>query len=208
MLLTEQSLTSVIHERHSVRKYDPNFKISKNEIKDILNEAILAPSSSNMQPWKFIVFQNEEVKKDLRVIANNQEQVETSSAVIAVLGDKEMYKNAEKVFRSSFEAGLVDEEMMGRMIEGTTKMYSSAPEESRANIATFDAGLISMQLMLIAKAKGYDTVPMGGFNKQKFIERFEISDRYFPVVLIALGKAAAPARKTTRLPLEDVVSFI
>lgn len=208
MMLSEQSLTTLIRERHSVRKYDPNFKISQDEIKDILNEAILAPSSSNMQPWNFIVIQDEKTKIELRAIANNQEQVETSSAVIAVLGDKEMFKNAEKVYRTAFEAGLVDEETMGRMIEGTTKLYSSAPEEIRANIATFDAGLISMQLMLIAKARGYDTVPMGGFNKQKFVERFEISDRYFPVVLIALGKAAVPARQTTRLPLEDVVSFI
>ncbi|MFD2444875.1 nitroreductase family protein [Bacillus sp. CGMCC 1.16607] len=208
MLATEQSLSTIIRERHSVRKYDPNYTISQEEIKAILSEATLAPSSSNMQPWKFIVFQDNEIKKELRVIANNQEQVETSSAVIAVLGDKEMYRNAEKVYGSAFNAGQMDEETMSKMIENTIKLYSSAPEHIRANIASFDAGLISMQLMLIAKAKGYDTVPMGGFNKQQFIERFEVSERYFPVVLIALGKAAAPARQTTRLPLEDVVSFI
>jgi nitroreductase len=208
MIATEHNLSTVIRERHSVRKYDPNFKISQEEIKDILSEATLAPSSSNMQPWKFMVIQDEETKKKLRAIANNQEQVETSSAVIAVLGDKEMYKNAEKIFQQSFEAGLVDQETMERMIENTTKLYSSASAETRTNIATFDAGLVSMQLMLIAKARGYDTVTMGGFNKQKFAERFEVSERYFPIVLIALGKAATPGRQTTRLPIEDVVSFI
>jgi nitroreductase len=208
MLLTEQSLSTVIRERHSVRKYDPNYKISQEELKDILGQATLAPSSSNMQPWKFIVIQDQNTKVELRTIANNQEQVETSSAVIAVLGDKEMYKNAEFVYRSSVDAGLMDEEVLGRMVENTTKLYSAASEEVRSNIATFDAGLISMQLMLIAKERGYDTVTMGGFNKQKFIERFDISDRYFPIVLIALGKAAAPGRQTTRLPLAEVVSFI
>lgn len=208
MIATEHNLSTVIRERHSVRKYDANFKISQEEIKDILSEATLAPSSSNMQPWKFMVIQDEETKKELRAIANNQEQVETSSAVIAVLGDKEMYKNAEMIFQQSFEAGLVDQETMERMIENTTKLYSSASVETRTNIATFDAGLLSMQLMLIAKARGYDTVTMGGFHKQKFAERFEVSERYFPIVLIALGKAAAPGRQTTRLPIEDVVSFI
>jgi nitroreductase len=208
MIATEHNLSTVIRERHSVRKYDPNFKISQEEIKDILSEATLAPSSSNMQPWKFMVIQDEETKKELRAIANNQEQVETSSAVIAVLGDKEMYKNAEKIFQQSHEAGLVDQETMERMIENTTKLYSSAPAETRTNIATFDAGLLSMQLMLIAKARGYDTVTMGGFNKQKFAERFEVSERYFPIVLIALGKAAASGRQTTRLPIEDVISFV
>jgi nitroreductase len=208
MLLTEQSLSTVIRERHSVRKYDPNYKISKNELSEMISEATLAPSSSNLQPWKFIVIQDSDLKKELRTIANNQEQVETSSAVIAVLGDKEMYKNADKVGRCAFEAGLIDEATMTRMVEGSNKLYSSASEENRAQIATYDAGLVSMQLMLIAKARGYDTVPMGGFDKQKFIDRLEVSDRYFPIVLIALGKAAAPGRHTTRLPLNEVVSFI
>lgn len=203
-----KNLSALIRERRSVRKYDPEFNIPKQEIVDILKEATLAPSSSNLQPWKFIVIQDQETKKELRAIANNQEQVETSSAVIAVLGDKEMYRNGEKVYRSAFEAGFMDEANMGRMIEGTNKLYPAAPVEARANIASFDAGLVTMQLMLIAKDRGYDTVPMGGFNKQQFIEKFNIDDRYMPIVLIALGKAAVPGHQTTRLPIEDVVEFI
>lgn len=208
MSASEQALSTVILERHSVRKYDPTVKISQQEILDILKEATLAPSSSNLQPWKFIVIQDEETKKELRAIANNQEQVETSSAVIAVLGDKEMYKNVENIYRPALDAGMIDEERFSQIVANTTKLYSSATVEGRVNIANFDTGLVSMQLMLIAKARGYDTVPMGGFNKQKFIERFEISDRYFPAVLIALGKAAAPGRETTRLPIQEIVSFI
>lgn len=205
---SETSLSSVIRERRSVRKYDPSFKISQEEILDILKEAALAPSSSNLQPWKFLVIQDEETKKELRMIANNQEQVETSSAVIAVLGDREMYRNGEKVYRSSYEAGYMDETTMSRMIENTNKLYPSAPVAIRENIASFDAGLISMQLMLIAKARGYDTVPMGGFNKQQFIEKFNIDERYMPVLLLALGKAAQPGHPTTRIPVEEIVEFI
>ncbi|MBT2662048.1 nitroreductase family protein [Bacillus sp. ISL-45] len=204
----ETSLSSVIRERRSVRKYDPDFKISREEILDILKEAALAPSSSNLQPWKFIVIQDEETKKELRAIANNQEQVETSSAVIAVLADREMYHNGEKVYRSSFEAGYMDETTMNRMIENTNKLYPAAPVGMRENIASFDAGLISMQIMLIAKAWGYDTVPMGGFNKQQFIEKFNIVERYMPVLLLPIGKAAVPGHPTTRIPVEEIVEFI
>jgi nitroreductase len=195
----------VIKERHSVRKYDSSYKISQEEIKEMLKEATQAPSSSNLQPWRFIVIQDQEVKKELRAVANNQEQVETASAVIAVLGDKEMYKNVEKVYRSAYEAGLMDEANMNRLIEGTNKTYPFASEEILKNIASYDAGLVSMQLMLIAKDRGYDTVPMGGFDKEKFVKMFNIDDRLFPIVLISVGKAAAPAFNTTRLPLEDVL---
>ncbi|MGF6948904.1 nitroreductase [Neobacillus sp. B4I6] len=200
-----KSLSEVIKERHSVRKYDSTYNISQEEIKDMLKEATQAPSSSNLQPWRFIVIQDQEAKKELRAIANNQEQVETASAVIAVLGDKEMYKSVETVYRSAYEAGLMDEANMNRLIEGTNKTYPFAPEEVLKNIASFDAGLVSMQLMLIAKDRGYDTVPMGGFDKDKFVKMFNVSDRLFPIVLISVGKAAAPAFNTTRLPLQDVL---
>lgn len=208
MNTSETSLSSVISERRSVRKYDPDFKMSREEILDILKEAALAPSSSNLQPWKFIVIQDEETKKELRMIANNQEQVETSSAVIAILADREMYRNGEKVYRSSFEAGYMDETTMNRMIENTNKLYPAAPVGMRENIASFDAGLISMQIMLIARARGYDTVPMGGFNKQQFIEKFNIDERYMPVLLLPIGKAAVPGHPTTRIPVEEIVEFI
>lgn len=200
-----KSLSEVIKERRSVRKYDSTYKISQEEINDMLKEATQAPSSSNLQPWRFIVIQDQEVKKELRAVANNQEQVETASAVIAVLGDKEMYKSVEKVYRSAYDAGFMDEANMNRLIEGTNKTYPFASEEVLKNIASFDAGLVSMQLMLIAKNRGYDTVPMGGFDKEKFAKMFNLEERLFPIVLISLGKAAAPAFNTTRLPLEDVL---
>jgi nitroreductase len=204
-----KSLSEVIKERHSVRKYDPTYKISQVDIKDMLTEATQAPSSSNLQAWRFLVIQDQETKKELRAIANNQEQVETASAVIAVLGDKEMYKSVEKVYRSAHEAGYMDEANMKRLIEGTNNTYPHASDEVRKNIASFDAGLVSMQLMLIAKDRGYDTVPMGGFNKEQFVQKFDIPKRYFPIVLIAVGKAAAPAFNTTRLPLDDLlIDFI
>ncbi|WP_310171183.1 nitroreductase family protein [Neobacillus niacini] len=82
---------------------------------------------------------------------------------------------------------------------------SKAPEEARKNIASFDAGLVSMQLMLIAKDRGYDTVTMCGFNKEEFAKRFNVFDRFFPVVLISVGKAAGTAYKTTRMPLDEVL---
>ncbi|MEH7308143.1 nitroreductase family protein [Neobacillus drentensis] len=203
--LTKKTLSEVIKERHSVRKYDSTYTISQEEIKDMLKEATQAPSSSNLQPWRFIVIQDEETKKELRAVANNQEQVETASAVIAVLGDKEMYKSVEKVYRSAYEAGFMDEANMNRLIEGTNKTYPFASEDILKNIAAFDAGLVSMQLMLIAKDRGYDTVPMGGFDKEKFAKMFNIEDRLFPIVLISVGKAAAPAFNSTRLPLEDIL---
>lgn len=204
----ESPVVKVMQERKSVRAYDPDFKISKDELEEMLKLASTAPSSSNLQSWNFIVIQDQEVKKELRAIANNQAQVETSSAIIAVLGNIDAYKNVEKIYTQNVEEGHMDESIKERTIENTYKVYPNAPVEARMNIAAYDAGLISMQLMLIAKDRGYDTIPMGGFDKAKFAERFELPGHLFPIVLIAVGKAAAPAFGTSRLPLEDIARFI
>jgi nitroreductase len=200
-----KSLSEIIKDRRSVRKYDSTYSIQREEIEEILLGATLAPSSSNLQPWRFVVVEDQAAKKDLCSIAYNQEQVEKASAVIAVLGDLEMFKNAEKVYQSAFESGFMTEENRKKMTENTVNLYSKASDEMRKNIANYDAGLVSMQIMLLAKDKGYDTVPMSGFNKDKFVKRFNIPDRFYPIVLIPIGKAAAPAHPTTRLPLEEVL---
>ncbi|MGE7091967.1 nitroreductase family protein [Lysinibacillus sp. NPDC048646] len=205
---TDSKLYTIMQERKSVRVYDPTFKIPQVELEEILKEATSAPSSSNLQAWRFLVIQDDATKTELRAIANNQAQVETSSAVIAVLGNAEMYKQVEQIYTQNVEEGHMDEAQKNLMIQNTLHTYPSAPLEVRKNIATFDAGLISMQLMLIAKEKGYDTVTMGGFDKVQFAERFELPAHIFPVVLIAIGKAAATAYGSSRLPLEDIARFI
>lgn len=203
-----ETISTLIKERRSVRKYDPDFTIEKKEILEMLEQATLAPSTSNLQPWEFLVFLDAEERKDLRKIAYNQEQIETASAVIAVLGDKEFYKNIDPVYDSMSEAGFVDEASKAVLVGNAHKAYPHAPEESRKNMATFDSGLAAMQFMLIAKERGYATGPMGGFDKVKFAQRFNISERYFPIVLITLGKENAPAYSTTRIAIEDKVKFI
>jgi len=195
-------------DRKSVRVFDPHATIAKEEIAEMLKLATIAPSSSNLQSWSFIVIQDPEVKKELQVIANNQVQVGDSSAVIAVLGNIDAYKKVEQIYTQNVAEGHMDESIKDRTIASTNAVYPTIPREARMNIAAFDAGLVSMQLLLIAKEKGYDTSTIGGFDKVKFAERFDLSSDQFPIVLIALGKAAAPAYGSSRLPLDEVVRFI
>lgn len=208
MQKTHTTIDQLIHERKSVRKYKENVVIPQEEIQTLLQKATTAPSSSNMQPWRFIVIEDQQVKKELRPIANNQEQVETSSAIIAVLGDLEMYKNTEKIYNTNFEKGYMSREIANFMIDSSLSLYGNLPEEVMKNIVHFDAGLISMQIMLLAKDMGYDTVPMGGFDKVKFAEKFNLPQNEIPILLIAIGEAATPAYGSSRLPLEQIVRYI
>jgi nitroreductase len=205
--LEQQMFLDVIRERRSVRTFDPSVLISREEMTEILELATLAPSSSNLQPWRFLVIDKPELKEKLLPIAYNQQQVVEASAVIAVLGDTKSYEKAEKIYGQAVEAGFMPADTAKSFIERTVGMYSTLQPEVARQIVYTDGGLISMQLMLVARSKGYDTVPMGGYDKAKFVEAFGISEQLVPVMLIAIGKATKPGHPTTRLPIEDVVFF-
>ncbi len=205
--LQSPSFSTVIRERRSVRSYDPAFKISKEEIRGLLEEAILAPSSSNVQPWRFLVIDSQPLKEKLLQIAYNQQQVVEASAVIAVLGDREGYKLVDTIYNRAYDAGFMPEATKDSMIERTVGMYSSLPDDIARKIIHTDGGLVSMQLMLAAKAKGYDTVPMGGYDAAKFKEAFGIGERYIPIMLIAIGKAAKEGHPSVRLTVDEVTRW-
>ena len=199
--------TDVIRERRSVRHYDKSVRLSHEQIKELLKEATLAPSSSNVQPWRFLVIETEELKEKLLPIAFNQSQVTEAAAVIAVLGDTEGYKKADEIYGEAVKRGFMPEDTAKSFAERTVSMYGALPKEILNKIIYTDGGIVSQQLMLVARAHGYDTVPMGGYDAAKLKEAFNISDRYLPIMLIALGKAAKPGHPTTRLPIEDITFF-
>ncbi|WP_223067293.1 nitroreductase family protein [Paenibacillus caui] len=203
-LKTTQDFETVLRERHSVRHYDSSVSISREEIKEMLELSITAPSSSNLQPWRFLIIDKPELKEKLLPIAFNQNQVVEASAIIAVLVDMRSYDKAPEIYNRTAEFGVMNEATRDKMIENSIKMYGGLPQEVLRRINTFDAGLISMQLMLIARSKGYDTVPMGGYNADKFKEAFEVPNPLEPAILIALGKAAEEGHPSSRLTVDEV----
>jgi len=198
---------TVIKERRSVRKYDASHKLTDEEIRELLSAAVLAPSGSNMQPWRFIVITDPELKQKLLPVAFNQEQIVSSSAVIAVLVDLEAYKQAPRIYAKAVEAGYMNEETADKLIGNMNKFYGGLSRDRVLHGALIDGGLVSQQLMLAARARGLDTVPMAGYNTDQFREMFGVSERYANVMLIAVGKAAEPGHPTVRLSVDDVTSW-
>ncbi|PGM58773.1 nitroreductase family protein [Bacillus sp. AFS053548] len=198
---------TVAQERRSVRHYDPSFQMSDDEIKELLEIAVQAPSSSNLQPWRFLVIKDQDTKQKLLPIANNQQQVVDASAVIAVLGDTEAYKNADRIYDELVEKGMMTQEVKDFYVGSIVKNYGGLPEEIATKIAMVDGGLVSMQFMLAAKAKGLDTVPMGGFDQAKFVEAFNVPANFKPVMLISVGKGIKAGFEKVRLTLDEVVAW-
>lgn len=205
--LEEQLFLNVIQGRRSVRKFDREAKISQEEITELLQMAMLAPSAANLQPWRFLVIDSPELQQKLLPIAFNQQQVVEASAVIAVLGDLECVNKAERIYGAAVESGFIPAETAAALVGRYTDMYDGLTAAAIREIVLSDCGMVSLQLMLAARAKGYDTVPMGGYDKTAFVKAFGIGDHYVPSILIALGKAAQPGHPTVRLNVDEVAFF-
>ena len=197
----------VIKGRKSVKYFDPNVKIEREEIIEMLNEANIAPSSCNLQPWRYIVVDTPEGKEKLGSANYNKIQNDTSAAMIIVLGDLNHYRKFDEIYGEAVEKGYMTEEVKDGFEKGMGSQLENLPTDKNREGVYFDCGLWTMQFANIAYAKGYDTNIIGGFVREKVAELFELEENLIPVMLIALGKKEKDARPTVRMKAENLVRF-
>ncbi|MCY8514644.1 nitroreductase family protein [Bacillus atrophaeus] len=207
--LQTNDFMEIMKGRRSIRSYDPSVKISKEEMTEILEEATTAPSSVNAQPWRFLVIDSPEGKEKLAPLASfNQTQVTTSSAVIAVFADMNNADYLEEIYSKAVELGYMPQEVKDRQIAALTAHFEKLPAQVNRETILIDGGLVSMQLMLTARAHGYDTNPIGGYDKENIAEAFGLEkERYVPVMLLSIGKAADKGYASYRLPIDTIAEW-
>ncbi|MED4829930.1 nitroreductase family protein [Bacillus atrophaeus] len=207
--LQTNDFMEIMKGRRSIRSYDSAVKISKEEMTEILEEATTAPSSVNAQPWRFLVIDSPEGKEKLAPLASfNQTQVTTSSAVIAVFADMNNADYLEEIYSKAVELGYMPQEVKDRQIAALTAHFEKLPAQVNRETILIDGGLVSMQLMLTARAHGYDTNPIGGYDKENIAEAFGLEkERYVPLMLLSIGKAADKGYASYRLPIDTIAEW-
>jgi nitroreductase len=208
-ILDQQEKNALFHtmeERHSVKQYKSDVKIPKDELEELLRIATTAPSAWNLQHWRFLVIEDQKKKEELLPIAYNQQQIVEASHVIAVLGDLEANKEADSVYQEAVEKGLMSSEVKDTLVGQINGAYQRGGSFAR-DAAFLNASLGAMQFMLAAKAAGYDTCPIGGFNQQAFIENFQVPERFAPIMLITVGEAAKEAYPTARKSVGEIAIY-
>lgn len=204
--IQNNDFSDIIKGRRSVRHYDESVKISKEELNEMIAEASLAPSSANMQPWRVIVVHTPEGKSKLHPLMQfNTLQNDTSSAMLIILGDTQSYLNVEEIYDTAVQQGKMPQDVRDKQVPQIMSMFPELPKEIKAEVAKIDASLFSMQLMLVARAHGYDTNPMAGFEQDQIVKAFDLDEeRYVPVMVLSIDKAQAEGYETVRLSSEQI----
>ena len=195
------NFSELVQARRSVRDYDLSQPVTDAELKAIFDDVILSPSAFNLQQWTFVVVREAEQKKRLRAAAMDQAQVENCGAAIVVCAKLDAHTDAPTIFAQAPEA------MRDRMIGMTAQMYGGNAQFARDE-AIRGASLASMTLMYAAKARGFDTGAMIGFNPQAVADVVGLGGNYVPAMLIVMGRGKAPATpRGYRKPVSEVVKL-
>ena len=94
------SVLDVIRQRRSVRVYKSDL-IPEESLHRVLEAARLAPSGKNLQPWKFIIVQDSELKKKLAEASNAQDFIAEAPLVLVACGfPEECYRSLGRYMKS------------------------------------------------------------------------------------------------------------
>jgi nitroreductase len=88
--LKQDQLLTQLNWRYAVKKFDSQKKLSSQQIDQVLEALRLSPSSFGLQPWKFLVITNPEIKSKLKAFSWNQSQVVDASHLIVFCGIKQV----------------------------------------------------------------------------------------------------------------------
>ena len=79
-----------IRSRRSIRKYKEGAEIPKEDLKQILEAAMMAPSACNTRPWEFVVLQDREKLNALMKVHPYVSMLKTASLAIIVCAKPEV----------------------------------------------------------------------------------------------------------------------
>jgi len=199
-----KSLSQVLLDRRATGHFLPD-PVPAEYLNAILKLAAQAPSGYDLQPWRFIVVQDEDNRKRLQKAAFNQPKVAEAPVVVIAVGMKEDWKRrVDEVFQEAAQRGAGKLENVEAYKKGALDFLATQPMDVWVNRHTMIA-LTTM--MLVAEAYGLDTAPMEGFDAAAVKREFGIPDEGEVCALLAIGKAKLPDKPYTgRFPLDRIVS--
>jgi nitroreductase len=165
-----QLISDRLSWRYAVRKFDPKKKISDADWKVLEESLRLAPSSYNLQPWKYFVVRDPALREKLRAASWNQAQVTDCSHFVVIthitkLDTEHIDKYIEKVSQIRGLSPEILEKMKNTMIRDLIAGPRSETIHHWAEKQTY----IGMgMIMAMAAMMGIDTCPMEGLDPRKY----------------------------------------
>lgn len=155
----EKTFKDLLKSSRSYRGYDESRKVARGELADMVDCARYAPSSINIQPFRYYLACEEEIVSKIQaqtIWARGLPQLE--------LPHKGHYPTAFIVICQD------------------TKIAESIPRFQK------DAGIVAQTILLSAAEKGLGGCMIASFNAGEIVKALDLAPNLKPVLVVAIGK--------------------
>jgi len=197
--------------RHACKIFDEDKKISDDDINFIMKIAQKSPSSFGMEPWKFLVITNNELKEKLRPACWNQVQITSCSHLVVILARIESVKPKSGEPLKRFSRRDMPQEKLDFYMDLYSKhLQKTLSSDENIWYWTSKQTYIALGNMMSAAASiGIDSCPIEGFEKEKVEDILDLDTANYQLsVVLPLGYRVNEQSSQQRLNFDEVVEFI
>jgi len=222
ILNADQDITYFAKYRHTTKAYDPDRKISAEDVDKIRDLLRYSPSSTNAQPWKFILASTDEGKDRIaksadRIYPFNSPGIRNASHVVVfasrlAIGEDFLTKVLDQEEKDGrFDA---DPDTFRAQMHGGRSLFVNLHKQDMKDVQHWMDKQVYLnigQFLLGVSTLGIDATPMEGIETKLLDEEFGLREQgYNSLVVVALGysdpendyNAKLPK---SRLPLSEIL---
>ena len=189
-----------IEKRRSVKAYDPDFRMPKEDVDKMFDAVRLAPTAFNIQNWRFVVVNDKALRAKIRAAAWDQAQVTDASLLVVLCGDLKSWEKEPRRYWREVPSNVRD--VILPMIDN----YYRGRDQVMRDEVMRSCGIAAQTLMLAATAMGYQCCPMDGFDFDAVGKLINLPDDHAVTMFVAIGKGIKPpSPRSGALPADDVL---
>ncbi|MEG3639061.1 nitroreductase family protein [Magnetococcus sp. PR-3] len=191
---------TALETRRSVKHFDPNHTMPEADERKLLELTKLSPTAFNLQHWRFVVVKDTEMRQQIQALSWNQAQVTEASLLVVICADLKAWERyPEHCWQHA------PEDVQQILLSAIDGFYRDNDTVQRDE-ALRSCGIAAQSLMIAAKAMGYDSCPMDGFDFEAVAEVINLPDDHLISMFVVVGKAVEEARpRGGLLDYDDVV---
>ena len=217
--MTHEQILEILNFRHACKEFDSSKKISDSDFEIILKGGQLSPSSMGIEPWKFLVIQNQSLRKELATVSwGGKKQIPSCSHLVILLSrmPKELKHDSSYIHHLLTEVKQMPQEAVENF-KGVVKMIEDTRfqnnEKALLNYSCLQTYIAAANMMTVSAMQQIDSCAMGGYD-QKAVEEILIKhnllnkDEFYLTLMIAFGYRINEPTPKTRQSLNDLVVWV
>lgn len=196
-----QSVVDAATSRRSIRRFTAE-PIPREDLREMVRVAGHAPSAFNIQPWRFVIVEDDALREQLAEAANGQRQVRSAPALIVMYSDmREALETVEETVHPGMSA------RREAVATGLRQRWSARPDVERESFGAGQSYIALGYLLLAAESMGYGTSPMLGFDAAKVKQLLGLPDHVVIPALVAVGVPDEEGFAPHRHSLDRIAQF-